>query len=149
MSRDSFLIRPGHETFASITATHMTARNDLRSLALEKRKCFFPGNHFLQNLWLWFIDSIHRKNYSLIFVWWWFFFKTLPCTVGNFVMRWLLFLLTQSIHLDNKVGFSRVRNTILYHKCFNFCMALHSNLEPLLLQVQHRHYFNLKWFRIL
>jgi hypothetical protein len=48
ISRDSFLIRPGHETYIAITATHTSAQGNLRNLPVEKRKCFYDDEFELQ-----------------------------------------------------------------------------------------------------
>ena len=48
ISRDSFLIRPGHETYIAITATHTSAQENLRSLPVAKRKCFYDDEFELQ-----------------------------------------------------------------------------------------------------
>jgi hypothetical protein len=45
VSRDSFLIQPGHETYVAITATHTTALDKLRSLPISARKCFYQVDH--------------------------------------------------------------------------------------------------------
>jgi hypothetical protein len=39
---------PGHETYVAITATHTTAQDNLRSLPISKRKCFYPDEFELQ-----------------------------------------------------------------------------------------------------
>lgn len=48
MSRDSFLIRPGHETYIAITATHTSAQESLRQLAVSARKCYYDDEFYLQ-----------------------------------------------------------------------------------------------------
>lgn len=48
ISRDSFLIRPGHETYVAITATHTTAEENLRQLPVSTRKCYYEDEFFLQ-----------------------------------------------------------------------------------------------------
>ena len=46
-SRQSLLIRPGRETFVTISAEEITTDEDTRSISPERRNCFFPDEHEL------------------------------------------------------------------------------------------------------
>jgi hypothetical protein len=69
ISRDSFLLKPGHETYIAITATHTTAKENLRSLPIDKRKCFYKDENQLQlfnaysvkNCWMESLTNFSRK----------------------------------------------------------------------------------------
>ena len=69
ISRDSFLIRPGHETYVAITATHTSAHENLRALPVAKRKCFYEDELDLQlfnlysvkNCWMESLTNFSRE----------------------------------------------------------------------------------------
>ena len=70
ISRDSFLIRPGHETYVAITATHTSAQESLRYLPISKRKCIYDDEVELQlfntysvkNCWMEGLTNFSRKS---------------------------------------------------------------------------------------
>ena len=48
INKGSVLIRPGHTNFVGITATKITALDNLRTISISKRNCLFPEEQELQ-----------------------------------------------------------------------------------------------------
>ena len=48
INKGSVLIRPGHTNFVGISATKITALDNLRALSIGKRNCLFPEEQELQ-----------------------------------------------------------------------------------------------------
>ena len=48
MNQKSVLIKPGHTNMISISATRITASDNLKAIPIDKRNCLFPEEHELK-----------------------------------------------------------------------------------------------------